>query len=246
MNNINDIAEQIRGILDETNQVRENALRLSREVIRHSANSIRATHREDFEDAKKYMPPGSKPESIAFMREGFINRDLSSDLTKEVSESMVQQKTMIGQTISQKISDNLKKDPAGSLEKVKVGIDDATKKLSAPATVSAADFKKAVSQIEQFYPGSVLKTNGEMNPEDVAEVSGRAKSVSEVIEALQNNGIDEKTLTSNPAQASNAIASQMKQDVAKTLAENTSAGAQFKQQLDNTVAKAPKIDLKGA
>ena len=53
MKNINDIAEQIRGVLDETNQVRENALRLSREVIRHSANSIRATHREDFEDAKK-------------------------------------------------------------------------------------------------------------------------------------------------------------------------------------------------
>jgi len=215
-------------------------------VSPQTAIAIAHNPRIDFEDAKKYMPPGSKPESIAFMREGFINRDLSSDLTKEVSESMVQQKTMIGQTISQKISDNLKKDPAGSLEKVKVGIDDATKKLSAPATVSAADFKKAVSQIEQFYPGSVLKTNGEMNPEDVAEVSGRAKSVSEVIEALQNNGIDEKTLTSNPAQASNAIASQMKQDVAKTLAENTSAGAQFKQQLDNTVAKAPKIDLKGA
>jgi translin len=53
LNNINDIAEQIREILDDTNQVRENALKLSREVIRHSANSIRATHREDFEDAQK-------------------------------------------------------------------------------------------------------------------------------------------------------------------------------------------------
>ena len=51
MNDINAIAEDVRVILDETNTVRENALRLSREVIRLSANSIRASHREDFDEA---------------------------------------------------------------------------------------------------------------------------------------------------------------------------------------------------
>jgi translin len=51
LGNIEAIAEQIRTLLDETNQVREGALRLSREVIRLSANSIRASHREDYEDA---------------------------------------------------------------------------------------------------------------------------------------------------------------------------------------------------
>ena len=51
MENIESIAEKLRALLDETNQVRENALRLSREVIRLSANSIRASHREDFEEA---------------------------------------------------------------------------------------------------------------------------------------------------------------------------------------------------
>lgn len=38
-------------MFDETNRVREEALQVSREVIRLSANSIRASHREDFDDA---------------------------------------------------------------------------------------------------------------------------------------------------------------------------------------------------
>jgi translin len=49
--NIAGIAEEIRALLDQTNQVREDALRLSREVIRLSANSIRASHREEWEEA---------------------------------------------------------------------------------------------------------------------------------------------------------------------------------------------------
>jgi translin len=51
MPDIETIADEIRKLLDETNQVREGALRLSREVIRLSANSIRASHREDFDEA---------------------------------------------------------------------------------------------------------------------------------------------------------------------------------------------------
>jgi len=51
MDNVKAVAETIRGMLDETNRVREEALQLSREVIRLSANSIRASHREDFDEA---------------------------------------------------------------------------------------------------------------------------------------------------------------------------------------------------
>ena len=51
MNNINEVANLVRSILDETHQVREDALKLSREVIRLSANSIRATHRADWDTA---------------------------------------------------------------------------------------------------------------------------------------------------------------------------------------------------
>lgn len=51
MHNIESIAEEIRAILNDTNAVREEALKLSREVVRLSANSIRASHREDFDEA---------------------------------------------------------------------------------------------------------------------------------------------------------------------------------------------------
>jgi len=51
LDNISAISEVIRNILDETNSVREEALKLSREIIRLSANSIRASHRTDFDDA---------------------------------------------------------------------------------------------------------------------------------------------------------------------------------------------------
>lgn len=51
LDNIKAIAEEIRAILDESNNAREAALRLSRETIRLSANSIRASHREDFDEA---------------------------------------------------------------------------------------------------------------------------------------------------------------------------------------------------
>lgn len=50
-NSIDTIYEELRAALDETNQVREDALKLSRETIRLSANSIRASHREDFDEA---------------------------------------------------------------------------------------------------------------------------------------------------------------------------------------------------
>lgn len=51
MDNLKAIADDVRAKLDETNRVREEALQRSREVIRLSANSIRASHREDFDEA---------------------------------------------------------------------------------------------------------------------------------------------------------------------------------------------------
>lgn len=51
VNKIANLVEGLRAALDQTNQVREDALKLSRETIRLSANSIRASHREDFDEA---------------------------------------------------------------------------------------------------------------------------------------------------------------------------------------------------
>ncbi len=49
------ICERIRKDFDAKDAAREKALALTREVIRNSANAIRAVHRGEFEDAKALM-----------------------------------------------------------------------------------------------------------------------------------------------------------------------------------------------
>lgn len=55
MDNLRTIAEDIRAELDLKNSAREQALRLSREIIRNSANAIRAIHRDEFDDARQLI-----------------------------------------------------------------------------------------------------------------------------------------------------------------------------------------------
>ena len=49
------IVEQIRDEFETKNGVRDAALHRSRTLIRHCANAIRATHREDFEEARALL-----------------------------------------------------------------------------------------------------------------------------------------------------------------------------------------------
>jgi translin len=49
------IVEQIRDEFEAKNSVRDAALQRSRTLIRHCANAIRATHREDFEEARALL-----------------------------------------------------------------------------------------------------------------------------------------------------------------------------------------------
>ncbi|MFB0536183.1 MAG: haloacid dehalogenase [Anaerolineae bacterium] len=51
MENLETFAEKIRTNFEAKNKVRDETLRLSRELIRHCANAIRATHRGEFENA---------------------------------------------------------------------------------------------------------------------------------------------------------------------------------------------------
>ncbi len=50
--NLEQIAAELRAILEQTNRAREEALRLSREVIQHSSRAIRAVHRGEMENAR--------------------------------------------------------------------------------------------------------------------------------------------------------------------------------------------------
>ena len=52
---LREIAEEARARFMDTHGAREQALRLSREVVRGSANSIRATHRGEFDQARELL-----------------------------------------------------------------------------------------------------------------------------------------------------------------------------------------------
>ncbi len=55
MENLEVIAERIREALEAKNAARDEALRRSRELIRRCANTIRATHRAEFEEASQLL-----------------------------------------------------------------------------------------------------------------------------------------------------------------------------------------------
>ena len=52
---LNEIADSIRKHLDAKHRAREQALPLTREVIRLSANAIRAVHRREFDKAEALL-----------------------------------------------------------------------------------------------------------------------------------------------------------------------------------------------
>src|SRR3990172_6158206 len=49
------IMEQVRALFADKNQARERTLPLCREALRHSANAIRAVHREEFAQAEELI-----------------------------------------------------------------------------------------------------------------------------------------------------------------------------------------------
>lgn len=58
MNWLDDIAQEALEALEARHRVREGALELSRRLIRHSANTIRAIHRGELDQARKMLEEG--------------------------------------------------------------------------------------------------------------------------------------------------------------------------------------------
>ena len=91
MNDLKTISDNIRGILDEKNRAREEALRLSREAIRHSANSIRAIHRSQWDEAESLMAEArSRVKAVKELLKGHPDiyfAGYTQDAQKEYAES---------------------------------------------------------------------------------------------------------------------------------------------------------------
>ncbi len=57
---IEEIIEEIRAVLDEKDALREEALKLTREIVRLSGDTVKAVHRGDFESAQKRLDEAGK------------------------------------------------------------------------------------------------------------------------------------------------------------------------------------------
>ncbi len=100
-----DIAARAREHLEFRNQAREQAIPISREVVRLSANAIRAVHRGDFEEARSLLGRADerlketaniREEAPEIYHAGFLN-----DARKEFSEAHVTLAVLSGEKIPQ-------------------------------------------------------------------------------------------------------------------------------------------------
>ena len=91
--NLDAIIEKVRAQLAEKHGAREEGLRLSRDAIRHCANSIRATHRGEFDEAANLLSEarrlldeaeGSLREHPSMFHAGFLH-----DAQKEYAEGQL-------------------------------------------------------------------------------------------------------------------------------------------------------------
>ena len=79
--------------LTDRNRDREQALSVSREVIRFSANAIRAVHRGEFEDARELISKGNarlkEADHIAISSPSIFNAGFMNDARKEFTEANI-------------------------------------------------------------------------------------------------------------------------------------------------------------
>ena len=79
--------------LTDRNRDREQALSVSREVIRFSANAIRAVHRGEFEDARELIGKGETrlkdADHIAISSPSIFNAGFMNDARKEFTEANI-------------------------------------------------------------------------------------------------------------------------------------------------------------
>jgi translin len=92
--NLESIAEKIRLNFSARDTAREKALRLSREIIRHSANTIRAVHRREYDEAQRLLQSAASSlqelnREITRSRSELLYAGFVHDAQKEFAEASI-------------------------------------------------------------------------------------------------------------------------------------------------------------
>ena len=98
-----DISAQAIAELAARNRAREQALAISRRVIRHSANAIRAVHRNDFDEARRLIAEAggllSETRSIRADNPEIYHAGFLADARKEYAEANIALAIIAGEDI---------------------------------------------------------------------------------------------------------------------------------------------------
>ena len=93
INNLYDIAEQIRVKLSAKDEAREKALPLCRDAIRHCSQAIRAIHRQEFDQAEELLQKASylltEAEQAVALHNELSNTGFIRDAHKELAEGRI-------------------------------------------------------------------------------------------------------------------------------------------------------------
>jgi len=91
VNNLDLIAEQVKQALSAKDEAREKALPLCREVIRYSSNTIRAVHRQEFDQAAESLESArsllTEAEQAVAAHSELSNTGFIRDAQKELAEA---------------------------------------------------------------------------------------------------------------------------------------------------------------
>lgn len=103
-NNLETIAERIRDFFSTKDTAREKVIRLCREVIRYSANAIRAVHRQDQAEAKQLLRSAHNSlhqiaKSVPKEHNDLLYGGLIHDAQKEFAEASITLALVTGDTI---------------------------------------------------------------------------------------------------------------------------------------------------
>lgn len=103
MNNLEQICEAIRADLEQRNAARDQAIVLSRQLVRHCSQSIRAIHRREWDSAEQQLErvQAGAEELKAVVREfpDLYHTGYTQDALKEVAEAFITQAIVKGEPL---------------------------------------------------------------------------------------------------------------------------------------------------
>ncbi|MCX6809692.1 MAG: DMT family transporter [Candidatus Berkelbacteria bacterium] len=208
-------------------------------VPSQTAASIATNPQLNLEDVKSYAKSENLTgENLGLLREGFLNRDLSNDMTSHIARLISDNKVMISKGITQKLSDSAKLEQGGNLDNVKSALKNAVQKMSGP--VSPQEAKDLSLEVDKFYPGATIKAGENLSEEDIGNVKQRAKSILETIDSLQQSGVSQDTLSKEPQKAMEKVEEQVNTTIQKVLSGEVKSDAGFDASLNKIAVKGPE------